>query len=82
MILSIKINHNDITASNGSQKRYIIRLAMLCGESAEVPQNIVDDRAKQLAALMEVASSHISSKLQDFEDECAVLRVARVTTPR
>ena len=61
MMLSIKINHNDFTASNGSQKCYNTRLAVLCGESAEMPQNIVDDWAKWLATLKEVASSHISS---------------------
>ena len=45
----------------------------VCGESTEVPQNIVDDWVKQLAALTEVASGHISSKSQDLDDERAVL---------
>jgi len=44
-MMSIKIKHNDFTASNGWlecwQKHYSIRLAMLCGQSTEVAQEML-----------------------------------------
>ena len=47
MMLSIEMDHDDFTASNGWLecwlKRYNVKLAVLCGESAEVPQDVVVD---------------------------------------
>ena len=55
-MLSIEMDRDDFTASNGWLecwlKRYV-KLAVLCGESAEVPQDIVDDWGKQLPAMLE-----------------------------
>ena len=57
MMLSIEMDHDDFAASNGWLecwlKRYNVKLAVLCGESAEVPQDVVDDWGKRLPALTE-----------------------------
>ena len=57
MMLSMAMDHDNFTASNGWlecwQKRYSVKLATLSGESAEVPQDVVDDWSKRLPALTE-----------------------------
>ena len=57
MMLSMAMDHDNFTASNGWLecwlKRYSVKLATLSGESAEVPQDVVDDWSKRLPALIE-----------------------------
>ena len=57
MVLSLTMDHDNFTASNGWlecwQKWYNVKLATLLGESAEVPQDVVDDWSKRLTALTE-----------------------------
>jgi hypothetical protein len=55
IMLSITMNHDEFTASNGWleswQKRYGVKLASLAGESAEVPEDVVRDWAQRLPEL-------------------------------
>ena len=50
--LAITMNHDHFTASNGWlnawQRRYGVKLAVLCGESADVPEAAVQDWAQRL----------------------------------
>ena len=54
-MLSMSLDHGNFTASNGWleswQKRFSVKLASLCGEAAEVPQNVVEDWTKRLPAI-------------------------------
>ena len=46
-MLSMSFDPDNFTASNGWlelwQKRFGVKLASLCGEAAEVPQDVVED---------------------------------------
>ena len=57
IILSQELGHNDFMASNGWldrwPKRTIVKCATLCGESGDVPQDVVDDWATRLPTLTE-----------------------------
>ena len=55
LMLSMSLDHDNFTASNGWleswQKRFGMKLASLCGEAAEVPQDVVEDWTKRLPAI-------------------------------
>jgi hypothetical protein len=52
LVKSVEMGHDDFTASNGWleawQKRYGVKMAVLAGESADVPQEAVAEWAKRL----------------------------------
>ena len=54
-MLSASMGLADFTASNGWleswQKRFSVRLATLCGEAADVPEDVVADWAKRLPSI-------------------------------
>ena len=56
-MLALEMEHDEFTRSNGWlsrwQIRYNVKLAVLCGEAAEVPQAAVDDWTKRLPALLD-----------------------------
>ena len=55
-MLSVTIKHNNFTASNGWfefwQKWYGVKLGILASESAEVPEDVIEDWAKRLPDLI------------------------------
>ena len=57
IILSQELGHDDFMASNGWLDRWLkrnsVKCATLCGESGDVPQDVVDDWAKRLPTLIE-----------------------------